>query len=243
MKNNDEVFKKFQDSIEGMKGHLHILESSVPVEKQMEYFNFSENVKKDKTVKPIPIEDQIELLNTQDSTLEEKKYYMVMLAGSADVTAYRALESYAKNPEPDLSDWAAMSLMEARIALEAELSDEKQIFISTGLGGKDDKLRFFSLFKSNDLKPFSDYQKELIQREFPFYMEKHGGIIEELEVEENYVTLVFLIDFSMNIKQSLDEAIIECNQYGDFINNSFLITNVKVYNKEEIQLELEKKSE
>ncbi len=240
MKNSDDVLRDFQNSMDGMKGHLHILESSVPVEKQMEYFHFSEKVKKNTTIKPIPLEDQIVALGLPDTTVEEKKYFMVKLAGSADVSAYRALESYARNPDPDLSDWATMALMEARIALEAEFSDEKQIFISTGLGGKDDHLRFFSLFKSNELKPFSDYQKELIEREFSFFLEKHGGKMEKLEVKENYITLVFLIGFNMNIKLALDEAILECNQYGNFIDTTFLITNVKVYDEEEIRKELEK---
>lgn len=240
MKSNDDILKNFQHSLDNLKGNFHILESSVPVERQMEYFHFSENVKKDKTVHPIPIEDQISALNTADTSMEEKKYFMVQLAGSAEVPAYRALESYAQNPDPDLKDWATMALMEARIALEAELSDEKQIFISTGLGGKDTRLRFFSLLKSKDLKPFSDYQRDLIEREFPFSLEKYGSDIESLEIKDNYITLVFLIRFNVNIKTALDEAVSECNQYGDFINPNFLITNVKIYNEEEIQQELAK---
>lgn len=240
MKNNDDILKKFQQSLDNLKGNLHILESSVPVEKQMEYFHFSENVKKDKTVHPISIDDQIIALNMPETSLEEKKYFMVKLAGTAEVPAYRALEAYAHEPDPDLSDWAAMALMEARIALEAELSDEKQVFISTGLGGKDARLRFFTLLKATDLKPFSDYQRQLIEREFPFFLQKHEGEIESMEVKDKYITLVFLMHFNKNIKLALDEAVTECNQYGDFINPSFLITNVKIYSEEEIQKELEK---
>lgn len=240
MKNNDDILKKLHHSLDDLKGRFHILETSVPVEKQMEYFHFSENVKKDKTVTPIPIEDQISALSTPETSIEEKKYFMVKLAGSAEVTAYRALEAYAQHPDPELSDWSVLALMEARVALEAELSDEKQIFISTGLGGKDTSLRFFALFKSNDSHHFSDYQRELIEREFPFFIEKHEGSVESLEVKENYITLVFLLCFNTNIKSVLDEAVNECNQYGDFINSAYMITNVKIYSEEEIKKELEK---
>ncbi len=241
MENNDDIFKKFQDSIQNIKGHLHILESSVPVEKQMEYFHYSEDVKKNKSEKGIPIEKEIQVLNAPESTENEKKYSLARLAVSADVAAYRALEAYAKNPDQGLEDWSQMSLLEARIALESEFSDEKQVYISSGLGGKGSKLRFFSLIKSKDLKTFSSYQRELIEREFSFYMYEHNGEIEFLNIQENYITIIFLVNLQQNMKIILDQAINECNQYGDFIDYNYLITNVKVYTEEEIQNELDKK--
>lgn len=240
MKDDDDILKNLQHSLGNLKGNFHVLESSIPVKQQMEYFHFSEKVKKDKTIRDISIEDQISALLNPDSSIEEKKYFMVKIAGSANVTAYRALEAYCLHPDPELTDWSKMALMEARVALEADLSDEKQIFISTGLGGKGNNLRFFGLFKSAELKPFSDYQKELIEREFPFNIEKNGGEVESLDVKENYITLVFLMHFNTNIKHVLDEVVIECNQYGDFIKTAYMVTNVKIYGEEEIQKELEK---
>ena len=61
-----------------------------------------------------------------------------------------------------LTDWAYMALMESRIMLESELSEEKQIYISTGLGGKGRKLRFYLLLQTNENKPFLDYQRNVI---------------------------------------------------------------------------------
>lgn len=240
MTSNEEIFKRFQYSLGEIKGHLHVLESSVPVEKQMEYFHYSEDVRKRKQGEEVHIEDEILILHAPESTEMKKKCALVRLAGSADVAAYRALEAYAKNPDIGLEDWSKMSLLEARIALEAEFSDEKQVYISTGLGGKEDKLRFFALFKSRNLIPFSPYQKELIEREFLFYMSKNEGEIESLEVKENYISLVFLINLGKNIKVVLDEAFHECNEYGDFIDTNYLVTNVKIYTEEEIQKEINK---
>jgi hypothetical protein len=240
MKNSNNKFEEIQQTLGRMKDYLHILETNVPVEMQMEYFRFSGNIRNDTAAKSISIEDQIKRLNAPDLPEIEKKYYMVALAHSADVLAYRALESYVNHLEPELKDWAAMALMEARVALEAELSDEKRIFISTGLGGQGSKLRFFALLKSKKLKSFSPYQKNLVEREFLFQIEKNEGIVEELTVEENYITLIFLIEVNINLKQVLDNSIAECNQYGNFVDLNYLITNVKIYNREEIQKELEK---
>ncbi|MDR2628140.1 MAG: hypothetical protein LBC40_08930 [Dysgonamonadaceae bacterium] len=222
-----------------MKGHLRILETNVPVETQMEYFRISEKIGR-LPDKPIPFEHQLDLINAPNASEKEKKYCLAALAHSGDVRAYRALEAYAGHPEPALKDWAAMALMEARVSLEAELSDEKQIFISTGLGGKGSKLRFFALMKSKKLKPFSPYQKDLIEREFPFQIGMSNGSVDDISVEKNYITLVFLLEISANIRHVLDNAIIECNQYGDFIDTSYLVTNVKIFSKEDIENELKK---
>lgn len=245
MKNNDDIFREFQQSLEGIKGHFHVLETSVPVERQVEYFHFSEEVKKSFNEKSI--ESQIVVLNALNTTPSEKKYAMTYLAISGDVKAYRALEAYSQHIEAEpesvdveIKDWTKMSLLQAKITLESEFSDEKQVFISTGLGGKGDNLRFYSLFKSNNLVPFSSYQKELIEKEIPFFIREYSGEVEELIISENYFTVVFLISIKVNIKNMLEDALNECNQYGDFISRSFIITNVKKYTDDEIQKELEK---
>jgi hypothetical protein len=243
MKNGRDIFKELQQSLGEIKGHLHVLETCVPVEKQMEYFRFSEGVKNVK--KPTSIEEQIFTLNSSDSSSSEVKYALTYLAISGDIKAYRALESYNEthknNRENALFDWATMSLLQAKITLESELSDEKQIFISTGLGGRGDKLRFFAFFKSKNLENFSGYQKELIEKEIPFYIQRYGGEFEEINIADNYFSILFLVDIQIDIKVMLEQAIAECNQYGDFINSSFIITNVKIFSEEDIKKELQNK--
>ena len=46
---------------------------------------------------------------------------------------------------PRSADWAYMALMESRISLESDFSDEKQIYISTGLGRKRGEAAFLCL--------------------------------------------------------------------------------------------------
>jgi hypothetical protein len=238
MRNDNDVFKEFQQSLRGLKGNLHVLETTVPVEKQMEYFRYSENVR-DRSANET-VEKQIEVLNSMDSTFNELKYAMTFLAISGDVKAYRALETYSKEPKNNLTDWVALSLLQAKITLESEFSDEKQVFISTGLGGKDNKLRFFTFFKSTRLKPFSDYQRDLIEKEFSFTVHKYNGILEELKIESNYFSLLFLVELEVDIKNMMKNIVTECNEYGDFINPNFIITNVKIFSPEDIRRELQK---
>ncbi|MDR1436687.1 MAG: hypothetical protein LBI65_01075, partial [Candidatus Symbiothrix sp.] len=191
MKNDNDIYKDFQDSLKGLEGKLHVLETSVPVEKQMEYFHYSADVRKNSENESV--EEQIDILNSPDSTPNEMKYAMTFLAVSGNVKAYRALESYHKDHK---GDWISLSLLQAKITLESEFSDEKQVFISTGLGGEGYRLRFFAFFKSSGLRPFSDYQRKLIDKEIPFFIRRYQGILEEQVIEENYFTVLFLIALS-----------------------------------------------
>jgi aminopeptidase-like protein len=60
MEKETDLFSEFQQIVQLTKGNLHILEASVPVERQMEYFNYSERVKKDGENESI--EEQIQVL-------------------------------------------------------------------------------------------------------------------------------------------------------------------------------------
>ena len=237
MKEDNDIFKKFRDSFSKIDGHFHILEQRAPVERQMEYFKYSEKIRKDQDKPDISKMDFSvfeDSLDDPESTVEHKKYVLSILATSRQVKAYRILEEYAQAPDPDVADWAYMALMESRIALESELSDEKQIYISTGLGGKGEKLRFYVLMTSKGKKPFQEYQRQTIEREFAYYLPKTDCEIERLTIGEQYVELVFLIPVRTDIKATLDRVINECNQYGDFLSNVFTITNVKELTPEEI---------
>lgn len=237
MKEEGDVFKKFRDSFSKMDGHFHILEQRVPVELQMEYFKYSEQVRKERAKPDLNDMDYTafrESLSNPESTTDYKKYILSMLATSREVKAYRMLEDYVQHPDEDVSNWAYMALMESRISLESELSDEKQIYISTGLGGKGEKLRFYVLMLSRDRKPFQEYQRKVIEREFAYFLPKADCEIERLTIGEQYVELVFLIPVRADIKLTLDKVINECNQYGDFLSNVFTITNVKELTPEEI---------
>jgi hypothetical protein len=239
---NGDVFERFRESFNKIDGHFHVLEQRVPVELQMEYFKYSERMRRDNIV--MTEEDfNIYKQNLSDSnaTAEVKKYALLALAVSHEVRAYRVLEEYVQHPEPDVTNWAYMALMESRISLESELSEKKQIYISTGLGGKGEKLRFYALFLASEHKPFEGYQRQVIEREFAYFLTKEDCEIERLTICDLYVELLFLIPVRADIKTTLDNVITECNQYGNFLSGILTVTNVKELSAEEIAETLEKR--
>ena len=224
-----------------MRRIYHVLEQRVSVELQMEYFKYSQQLRKTATImSDADFDSYIESLSDPTLELAKKKSALSSLAISRQVKAYRFLEDYVHKADDDVRDWAAMALMECRISLESELSDERQVYISTGLGGKGEKLRFFILMIANELKDFADYQKEMIEREFPFALNEAGCDIERLTIKEKYAELLILMPMRRDVKSIFDRVISECNQYGNFLSTVYTITNVKELSEEEIDLVIKK---
>ena len=216
-------FKQFQKFLSETKGDFHVLEQRVPVEKQLQYFKFSDRLRKEAVPWTENDFEQFESdLYNPESTGEYKRRILSIFAVSKDVKSYRRLERYVQSPDPELTDWAYMALMESRIMLES------------GLGGKGRKLRFYLLLQTNENKPFLDYQRNVIEREFAFAMRNADCDIERLTVHETYADLLALMPIRTDIKQLIEHIIEECNQYGDFLSKSFTVTNVKELNDEEI---------
>lgn len=237
MKEEGDVFRKFQESIRKINGHFHVLEQRVPLIKQLEYFKYTEQVRdqgKNLVIDESDYENFRKDLSDPELALDCKRTILSLLAISQKVESYRMLEDYAQHPEEDLKDWAYMALIDSRIALESDLLDEKHVYISTGLGGKEDKLRFYILLISKNLEPFEEFQHEVIKREFAFSFDKNDSEIERLTVTDNYVEMVCLIPMTSNIKLIIEQVINECNLYGDFLSENFTLTNVKEMSKEEI---------
>ncbi|MGL4327272.1 MAG: hypothetical protein ACRCS7_07325 [Tannerellaceae bacterium] len=232
MKNKDDIFKQFQNSFNGLHGHFHVLERSVSVEEQMKYFKYSESLKRERA--QIDIDSSALVLADLEESLDNKRKALVALASSINAQAYRILEDYSKNPDEELRDWSQLALLECKIALESELSEEQQIFISTGLGGKNEKLRFFVLVKTKDKHPLVKYQEDIVLHEFEYALKKNGCELEDFKIATNFFKMVVLVPIGCNIKGIFDSIINECNQYGDFLSSVYTVTNVKILDDEEI---------
>ena len=236
MKNWNHILDKLRTTInrQGIDT-FHVLEDLVPLEEQMEYFKYFDDLKERKV--RFVRDSEIEMLFSPDVSIGRKKECLAVLSSIPDVKAYRAIETYQSSPlEPELKNWSSIALLGSRIGLDSDLSGKPQIYISSGLGGQDKKLRFFTLFITKSQEDeFTDFQKKLVEREFRFQLEGADIEIEAFEIEDNYFTILFLFPFKTDVRAILQSTVEECNQYGNFLDEKFLFTNVKVFNDEEIQ--------
>ncbi|ULB35789.1 MULTISPECIES: hypothetical protein [Proteiniphilum] len=241
MSGQDDLLAKLRQTLneQGIDS-FHILEELVPIEEQMEYFRYFDRMRRENT--PFVRDEEVAVLFSPDESIERKKKSLTLLASIPDVGAYRSIETYHSSPlEPELLNWSSMALVSSRIILSSDLSGHQQVYISSGLGGHDKKLRFFALFTTNNRQELTDLQKEMVEREFIFQLQKAEIVIEKFVIKENYFTILMLFPFDKDVKSSLHDAITECNQYGNFLDTKFLFTNVKVLNEKEIDELLDKK--
>ena len=242
MESQENIFKKLHDSFQNMEGRIHIIEDNMPLEQQIEYLIYSYYLRKRRR-KKLNERDYNRCLEKLESVVlskDEKKKILSVLASSSEIRAYRLLELYAQNPDEELVHWASMALLESRMAIETELLGEKHIYISTGLGGKGEKLRYYVLMLSSMKKSFADYQRKVIEKEFDYYLKDYDGEIDRLTINDRYVELVFLLPVTVNLKKTLDTVITECNQYGNFLATSYIMTNVKELSQDEINQVIKK---
>lgn len=236
----EDVFARYRESFSKMKGRFHILEQRVPVEYQAEYFKYSERIRREfGPEENLDLDYYAAILQDKTTSGLEKKRVLSILASSSRVEAYRIIEQYIGQPGQDFLDWAYMALMECRLTLESELSGERQIYVATGLGGKGSKLRFYVLLLSRGGKPFADYQKELMQKEFSYVMSCNDCEIERFTIEDRFAELVYLVPIKADIKSMLESAIRECNLYGNFLSKRLTITNAYELSREEVETIIE----
>ncbi len=222
----ENVYRKIQEAITSLPENFSILEEQIDVELQLEYFNYVRELK-EVFSEEIILQHQWDLFNPA-VPIDEKKNILVLLASQDKVESFRTIEKYAKNPDPELREWSILALQESRMVLQSSLMDEQQVYISTGLGGKEHKLRYFVVFIGNDtIEKYSAVQKKLIKNELEFAVQKNHGLVEEISFDENLAISTLLLPVKSDIQSVFNSIIYECNQYGDFVRHDIIITNVK----------------
>jgi hypothetical protein len=231
---NENIYDKIQELFGYVNGQLSILEDQIDIKVQMEYYNYSKKINKE--LNPADIIKNKDVLFQAELPVEDQKNLLVKLAAIDDIEAYRTLEKYNKEPNPSLKEWAYLALQESRMLIESKILDENQILISTGLGGKGLKLRYFTALISSDKSAFTPLQQKIIQREVEYSLKRSGGELEEITFDHEICSLITIIPLKIPVQNLFSTVIKECNILGDFIHQDYVINNVKILSSEEIRV-------
>jgi hypothetical protein len=231
---SDNIYNKIMELFGRIPENYSILEEQIDIKTQMAYFERSKNVKENRTSKS-EILARKDLIFNNEVGIKEKMEILTLLATLDDVESFRIIEKFLAECPSELKDWTTLALQESRMTIESSLLDENQVIISTGLGGKGKKLRYFTVLASKTNNSFTDLQKKLIKKELEFSIMKQDGEIEDIQFYENYSTFLSIVPLNVSIKELVKVAIDECNQIGDFISPRFILTNVKILSIEEIK--------
>jgi len=228
--------KRNNDNPENSKNVLDsfvLIDKPIDLSTQEEYLSFSETMDFDNV-------DYEEVLMESDrlfdkhTPIELKKKILILLAHLGSPESCRRLEKYLKVSDRNLRDWALLSLKECRTFLESVLLQEESGFISTGLGGKDNKLRYYFIVSSKDGLPLSETHRNTLKIGFEKISHKYKSEIEETNFEATYGMIGILIPMDVAVGEVIEGGISECNKTSEFLFHHYYVTNVKKPTNEEI---------
>ena len=241
MEEYENLHEKIQEMLGKNPGNLKVMEEQIDMDLQVEYFERSKRLREEKEESWAL--DLSQYLNEPGYSPDVKKEILARLATIEKVECYRIIESFVKEGEESLHKWALLSLNESRLQLESNIMNENQVFISTGLGGRDQKLRYFVVLMTRTRSDLTPTHQMVIQNEFEYILRKFGAEVEEVNFSGYLSTITLLLPMNYSLRTVFNEAIQECNRYGDFLNDDFIVTNVKTLSFQEIKDFLERKSD
>ena len=229
----DIFYNNIQKALENLPDDFNILEEKIDIEIQMQYFDFSKSNRTDKLISEC-FENREQLFDAEVSTARKKEILSGMAACN-DVAAYRTIEKFVQNAQGILKQWSILALQENRMLLQSSLLDEQQVFISTGLGGKGQKLRYFAVFINRNINEIlNGTQQKLLKNELIFELKQNEGEFEIIDFMEGFSSVQVMLPLKADLKQIFRNVIDECNQYGNFLLDDMIVTNVKVLSRGEI---------
>jgi len=166
--------------------------------------------------------------------VSEKKEIISRLAQLGTVKTYRLLERYLEQAEGELNHWGRAGLRHCQIFLESSLTDKSVGRISTGLGGKDNRLRYILIvgLLKPDLHP---EQRRLIEEGFHQTCQHHHSAAEGFKFTHSYVQVSLLVSMDIPVGQVIEESIQAINERAPCLYEKYFVTNVNQPTKEEVQ--------
>jgi len=225
---DEEFYNDIQKIFEDLPGNFNILEEQIDLGVQMKYFELSKKIREEgEETEYLEFTDE---LFAADTSIKRKKEILIGLAGTDDVKAYRTLEKFLKEAASDIRSWAVLALQENRMLLQTSLLDEQQFFISTGLGGKEKKLRYYVVFiNRNRNEILTKTQQKLVKDELIFGLKPDDGEFESIDFSEGFSTSLVLLPVKADIKQVFSNVVEECNQYGNFLEEDMIISRNEIF--------------
>lgn len=233
MSPSENIYDILNEYLEVGEDSISLLEEPIDADTQFEYFECSKNQENHLTNDEII--SRKDLIFDDSVSNEQKKLLLVQLASISNIEAYRTIEKYLKKPNTKLINWAYLAFLESRLLLESTFLNENKVLITTGLGGKGNKLRYFIVFFTNDGLPITHLQQKIIKSELDYAFCRNEAEIENLFFEDGFAYILTMVPINIPVQQFFNKILIECNEFGDFLFHDFIISNVKILSIEEIR--------
>ena len=219
--------------------NVNILENIEKPSNVFEYIELASKLKQNLNKEEV-LKQKEELFNSKLS-IEERKKLLIQIASIDSPVAYRTLEKFKNHPlAKDIKDFAEIALQHNRVLLQSSLLGEPSILITSGLGGKNNKLRYFLVVFNKELKKFSHWQEKVIKQELLYLSEQNQAELEKLNFVDFYVALKILIPYYIVPSKFVKTLIEKVNFFGDFLYKKYILRNDKIIEEEKIKEKINK---
>lgn len=228
-----QFYNQIQKVLENLPENFSILEEQIDIDIQLKYFETANKIRRKTNAEELlKHSDELYLAEVN---VERKREILLSIAVLDDVKAFRTIEKFVSVAEGEIKQWAVLAMQESRMLIQSSLLEEQQVFISTGLGGKGQKLRYYVVFinkKQNEI--LTGTQQKLLKDELIYQLNQSDGEFETMDFSEGFSTVLVMLPLQTDLKKLFRNIIDECNQYGDFLDDDMIVTNVKVMSRNEI---------
>ncbi len=234
MKRKKENHKNYGNYSDGFS----LMENAIDLSMQKEYLKLSATIDFDHADYRDVLTGSQELFS-EDTSIELKKKILILLAHSGTAATYQIIEKYWPHATGELKDWALLSLKECRTFLESDLLEIEGQFVSTGLGGKDSKVRYYFVVGSKGGPAFTETRRDTLKKGFEAISQRYNSEIEEIHFEADYIMIRILIPMDVAVGDVIEKGISECNTPNELLNVHYYVTNVQKPTDEKIRQYLE----
>ncbi|MGE5394143.1 MAG: hypothetical protein ACM3P1_05315 [Candidatus Saccharibacteria bacterium] len=222
--------RKFHLHLEG----LELLEEGIDLQTQIEYIEHSHSFDRGELTRE-QIVNLGNMLSDSQLPSEGKKKVLSLLAHTDNIAAFKQIEKYYNNPDKEIKQWAALALQESKIFLESSLTQEMTCFVSSGLGGNKNRMRYYFLVLPLEGKLFSEKQKAVIKDEFTIVAKNLGSEIESFDFSDTYAGITVLLPLDIAPETFFKSGMMKCNELGEFVLEYYYVTNTDIPDQPEIE--------
>ncbi|MEI6140290.1 MAG: hypothetical protein WCP85_13565 [Mariniphaga sp.] len=231
MEKSDENLKKMSV---GIPENFEILQEGIDIESLNEYAGYSHSFDRGK----LSDKETINLgraLIEKKLPIEARKKILVLLAHLGTIEACRQIEKYSHSPDNDLKHWTLLALQECRMFLESSIMDESVGYISSGLGGHGNRMRYYFFVLPLIGASFTQIQKDVIKSEFEMICSVLNSIVENIDFSEIFMGFTVLVPMDVAVGTLIELGINKCNELGEFVFEYYYVGNTNIPDQKEIE--------
>ncbi|KGN84480.1 hypothetical protein [Porphyromonas sp. COT-290 OH860] len=232
-----EDFDKLQELIRPEQ--IHQLREPVAMPKQASFFRYVHRLRdrveqgklhldEDELIRRM---DELLMMDTPSEVLLRRVF--ASLACTESIAALRAIELVLPELTGSKREWALLAELQLRISIVGDLLGERQVAMTSGLGGSGTLIRINGIVLSRDFAPWLPYQQELMTEELRRCCSEEGGSLEEEIWGECFYIFVVLLPYNSDIMPLIRGYVKQCNEYGQFIQMDCMVTNLQKFTAED----------